>query len=151
MRKRKHIVPPAPVVNPPAEPGEFKDARRLVAACEMFFRRETYDAIGYLKSLRLIEVALNRRMAETLYEIRWGIDEAHRRLKHSDKERMLEAFEMLLRTQIARDKFMFYGLGLLETRKGDLRTARLVPDEREQLFAILRFDQYRQHPGTIAR
>jgi hypothetical protein len=65
-----------------------------------------------------------------------------------------EFLEIWLRTQIARDKLMFYELGLfktLEESRGDLRTGKYVVNELEQIYALTELEEARKQPGFIDR
>jgi hypothetical protein len=98
-----------------------------------------------MKSVLLVEEALNLGMAECLFEERRGL-ETHRWWKKGDKELAIEGFEIVLRTEIAREKLKYYCFGVLKpVVEGDLRTVRIVEDEHEQLVAFSRFKTISLH------
>ena len=103
-----------------------------------------------LKNIENIEIALDGGMAESLYELFRGTELSRGDYEKCGKESLIELFEIQLRTQIAADKLMFYKIGILKTKsKGDLRTAKIVSDNREQLFAVIRLKMARSHPEVV--
>jgi hypothetical protein len=110
--------------------------------------RAKMDPLTRLRSVRYIESALDGRMAQLLFEAWSGERQARQCYRKWGERSTVEFFEIWIRTLIANDKLMFYHLGLLKVRRnGDLRTAELVQEEREQLFALIALRAGRQHPG----
>jgi hypothetical protein len=105
--------------------------------------------IDLLKIIQDLEKAFEAGLAETMCKALHGEQRFREAAKKFGRENHIEFFEIWLRTSIARDKLMFYNLGLLHTKGGDLRKAQIIVDEREQLFALLKLELARKHPGVI--
>jgi hypothetical protein len=113
--------------------------------------------LDLMRITRVIETMLNKGYSEPLLMV---MCETYKKggvryiVDPSGHDSPAEFFEIWLRTQIARDKLMFYELGLfktLEESRGDLRTGKFVVNELEQIYALTELEEARKDPRFIDR
>jgi hypothetical protein len=110
---------------------------------------KSIDPFELMRRIRIIEQGIKDGKVKLMFE-----ELRKRRLTdHLYQRRLLfrmEFFEIWLLALVANDKAILNDFGLLEFEKrGDLRTARLIEDETEQMFRLLRFEWARKRPMCI--
>jgi|ERR1035438_4119644 hypothetical protein len=109
-----------------------------------------HDVFVMMRRIQIIERGIKAGKVKLLFDEMERHQLAGHLYQPSQREDALDFFEIWLSTLMAKDKAMLNGLGVLKLeKKGDLRTAKLIEDETELMFRVLRFEMTRTHRGTI--
>lgn len=110
--------------------------------------------LDWMRIMRLIEIMIARGDTYALLVPLFDSTETGGVWRFTDrqgKEMPAEFFEIWLRTCIARDKQMFYKMGLFEPAKDrkeiSFKRGRFVANRLLQMYAFARIKEFRQHPG----
>jgi hypothetical protein len=108
------------------------------------------DVFVMMRRIQFIEKGIKAGKVNLMFDALERCQLTGRWYRPSEREDAIDLFGIWLLTLIAKDKARLNELGLLKLEeKGDLRTAKLIEDETEQLFRALRFEMVRKHRGTI--